>query len=74
MKDTNVIKTCYEYFKNIPDMDKFYKLPLPVTEYHNELKQLSMSPIELFIKDYVCLLYTSPSPRDRTRSRMPSSA
>ena len=25
-----------------------------------------------FIKD--CLLYTSPSPRDRTRSRMPSSA
>ena len=23
---------------------------------------------------YCCLLYTSPSPRDRTRSRMPSSA
>ena len=23
---------------------------------------------------FVCLLYTSPSPRDRTRSRMPSSA
>ena len=23
---------------------------------------------------YDCLLYTSPSPRDRTRSRMPSSA
>ena len=27
---------------------------------------------EMIIKD--CLLYTSPSPRDRTRSRMPSSA
>ena len=33
------------------------------------------------IRDYIkeveigaCLLYTSPSPRDRTRSRMPSSA
>ena len=30
------------------------------------------------VKDFVpgqhCLLYTSPSPRDRTRSRMPSSA
>ena len=25
-------------------------------------------------QDRVCLLYTSPSPRDRTRSRMPSSA
>ena len=30
----------------------------------------------LYVKDddYSCLLYTSPSPRDRTRSRMPSSA
>ena len=26
------------------------------------------------IKAKICLLYTSPSPRDRTRSRMPSSA
>src|SRR5665811_1986456 len=26
------------------------------------------------VKVMVCLLYTSPSPRDRTRSRMPSSA
>ena len=26
------------------------------------------------LKDKLCLLYTSPSPRDRTRSRMPSSA
>ena len=25
-------------------------------------------------RDLICLLYTSPSPRDRTRSRMPSSA
>ena len=25
-------------------------------------------------RKYTCLLYTSPSPRDRTRSRMPSSA
>ena len=24
--------------------------------------------------DYTCLLYTSPSPRDRSSSRMPSSA
>ena len=26
------------------------------------------------VADRICLLYTSPSPRDRTRSRMPSSA
>ena len=27
-----------------------------------------------FIGLYICLLYTSPSPRDRQKSRMPSSA
>ena len=30
--------------------------------------------VDLAPRDVVCLLYTSPSPRDRTRSRMPSSA
>ena len=30
--------------------------------------------MELTIPNTPCLLYTSPSPRDRTRSRMPSSA
>ena len=29
---------------------------------------------DVVLCDYRCLLYTSPSPRDRTRSRMPSSA
>ena len=27
-----------------------------------------------FAEEYNCLLYTSPSPRDGTKSRMPSSA
>ena len=37
-------------------------------------------PVVVFIREAgylivsACLLYTSPSPRDRTRSRMPSSA
>ena len=29
---------------------------------------------KLYLQFPFCLLYTSPSPRDRTRSRMPSSA
>ena len=29
---------------------------------------------EVPIRDYDCLLYTSPSPRDKRQSRMPSSA
>ena len=28
----------------------------------------------VFLSDGICLLYTSPSPRDRQKSRMPSSA
>ena len=32
------------------------------------------SPGKPFKPNLGCLLYTSPSPRDRTRSRMPSSA
>ena len=31
--------------------------------------------VKVILAEYrICLLYTSPSPRDRTRSRMPSSA
>ena len=32
-----------------------------------------LSPLQAALRN-ACLLYTSPSPRDRTRSRMPSSA
>ena len=37
---------------------------------------LSEGPIKglVYGESSICLLYTSPSPRDRTRSRMPSSA
>ena len=40
------------------------------------ISDTSMSDWELLIiaQHFGCLLYTSPSPRDRTRSRMPSSA
>ena len=43
--------------------------PLPSTAESESLAPLS--PVEV---PSPCLLYTSPSPRDRTRSRMPSSA
>ena len=46
-----------------------------VMSEHDEYKNADV-PIEIWIErnKYFCLLYTSPSPRDRTRSRMPSSA
>ena len=39
-----------------------------------KLKITKFTQPAIFIVSTICLLYTSPSPRDRTRSRMPSSA
>ena len=39
----------------------------------NQVPEAGFSFVDLSV-DESCLLYTSPSPRDRTRSRMPSSA
>ena len=41
---------------------------------NNHLKHMHEDIDKLGGKVDNCLLYTSPSPRDRTRSRMPSSA
>ena len=38
------------------------------------LREQLADRLEIVMRVYFCLLYTSPSPRDRTRSRMPSSA
>ena len=40
----------------------------------NEFASWIGTDMSAYDVDYSCLLYTSPSPRDRTRSRMPSSA
>lgn len=50
LSDVNVIKTCYEYFKSIPNMDKFHLLPIPTTEYQSNLKELSICPIEQWLE------------------------
>ena len=38
------------------------------------LMELDKATFKQLHYNYVCLLYTSPSPRDRQKSRMPSSA
>lgn len=53
INDDNVIKSLFEYFKSIPDLDKFANLQKPSTEYQDNLKELSKNPIELFIEDLI---------------------
>ena len=49
--------------------------PLPLDETKAfETFGLKKKVLETVMLCDICLLYTSPSPRDRTRSRMPSSA
>ena len=48
--------------------------PITSLAYVLTLEKPERFPKSRDVGPYVCLLYTSPSPRDRTRSRMPSSA
>ena len=59
-----------------PDWKESFKyLPKAVEEKWIEGAHVyGASEVKQSAKDYTCLLYTSPSPRDATLSRMPSSA
>jgi phosphatidylglycerophosphatase A len=51
MEDVNVVKTAFEYFKSLDGLDKFRKIPLPYSEYQEELKTLSKSFIEMWVEN-----------------------
>ena len=78
--DEDKALSCSASFKWTPDIRVNISIAdLDTSETHEEQKV----PLDIWLKIhqavtdnliYVCLLYTSPSPRDRTRSRMPSSA
>ena len=60
-----------------PESDQVVQIALALI--HNSIDDALIkgaAPAELHVAKTIitCLLYTSPSPRDRTRSRMPSSA
>ena len=52
------------------DVERTGQVPQEIGE---EIKRKVLE-LGVFAPNMPCLLYTSPSPRDRTRSRMPSSA
>ena len=68
--------TCYkeqyreEYVPGTADSPGYIKSWTDTIEYPCRRTRIERTPDNI----NSCLLYTSPSPRDRTRSRMPSSA
>lgn len=53
LEDENAVKSIYEYFKTLPGADKFSKVAMPETEYHKDIKEVQMSPIELWLRQFV---------------------
>ena len=66
-KDCNVAKVLFYHLANKEPHQLYLMMD---EEVEDELYQA----FQAGIKRYICLLYTSPSPRDTERSRMPSSA
>ena len=67
--------------KSILVYDKFFKMDkVLMSSFYTysltdpEIGKIENGHSEITAPHIICLLYTSPSPRDRTRSRMPSSA
>ena len=61
-------------WKAAGSLDAFGRCKIRVTELLASYKRPEIDPAQERRLYNFCLLYTSPSPRDRTRSRMPSSA
>ena len=74
-----IVKKNGKLFKNFRGMGSIGAMNKGSADRYFQKKQKDKSKyvpegVEGLIKYKGCLLYTSPSPRDRTRSRMPSSA
>ena len=61
-------------YENVPDRRWYGNMPEILLEKRGDGVDALIEKIDQAARNYPCLLYTSPSPRDRTRSRMPSSA
>ena len=79
-KDKNLATEASAFIKSImKDLPKINPFPRPLVLKKEVIKRLMASKdgsLDLMsaVLHIVCLLYTSPSPRDQRGSRMPSSA
>jgi hypothetical protein len=53
MEDQDSIKTIFEWLKSIPDLEDFNNIEFPLTAFHLTQSELTVSPIELWLRDFV---------------------
>ena len=69
------LKSTIDNQKNYFKSKKTYNVDFRIQKLKDLLNEIKSSEKEIELALFNdCLLYTYPSPRDRTRSRMPSSA
>jgi hypothetical protein len=61
LEDDNIIKGVYQHFKSIENMEKFGLLPLPVTNYHNNLKEGNRDILDQWLEQYTFQYRNFPS-------------
>ena len=77
MLETVGVKSLDDLFKDVPAKHRFPELDLPpaLTEMEAMAHLSGLANSNEHVRgELICLLYTSPSPRDGLLSRMPSSA
>ena len=85
LNPTRDVQTCIDLNVNFLGFVFYNKSPrntdlkdITILKKYNPKSSIYVSvcvnPTDIFIQKNICLLYTSPSPRDAHESRMPSSA
>ena len=77
MKGDNLDKTTLKYSSTYATSNLHAINVVPAKGYFMDFQELNTAvagEISDVVRYWICLLYTSPSPRDKRQSRMPSSA
>jgi hypothetical protein len=53
MEEQDSIKTIFEWLKSIPNLEDFNNVEFPLTAFHLTQTELTVSPIELWLRDFV---------------------
>jgi hypothetical protein len=53
LDNVDAMKSVFEYFKSIPNLDKFRNIKKPKTKYQEDMEEESIDPVELWLRDYI---------------------